>query len=150
MKTRFVLHRSGMTQLSGWGRVPTVEGQERLGETLAEVCRSASLTRGLGRSYGDASLPARPGAIVANTRLGDRVLAFDRDAGVLRAEAGFRLEQLERLTRPHGYVSPVVPGTRYVTLGGMVASDVHGKNHHVAGCIGEYVRALRLQLAAAG
>ena len=136
-----------MTQLSGWGRVPTVEGRERLGEELGEICRSASLTRGLGRSYGDASLPASAGAVVAGTRLGDRVLAFDRHFGVLRAEAGFRLEQLERLARPAGWVSPVSPGTRHVTLGGMVASDVHGKNHHVAGCIGAYVRDLRIQLA---
>jgi len=136
-----------VTVLSGWGRVPTVEGHERLGENLAEVCRPASLSRGLGRSYGDASLPARPGAVVAGTRLGDRIVAFDRATGVLRAEAGFRLEQLEHLARPAGWVSPVSPGTRHVTLGGMIASDVHGKNHHVAGCIGAYVQALRVQLA---
>jgi decaprenylphospho-beta-D-ribofuranose 2-oxidase len=136
-----------MTRLSGWGGVPAVDGIERLGESLPEVCRPASLTRGLGRSYGDASLPARPDAVVAGTRLGDRVLAFDRESGVLRAEAGFRLEQLERLTRPAGWASPVVPGTRHVTLGGMVASDVHGKNHHVAGCIGAHVRSLLIQVA---
>lgn len=136
-----------MTRLAGWGGVPAVDGLERLGESLPEVCRPATLTRGLGRSYGDASLPARANAIVAGTRLGDRVLAFDRETGVLRAEAGFRLEQLEHLTRPAGWVSPVVPGTRYVTLGGMVASDIHGKNHHVAGCFGAHVRALRVQLA---
>lgn len=136
-----------MTRIAGWGGVPAVEGDERLGESLAEVCRPASLTRGLGRSYGDASLPARAGAVVAGTRLGDRVLAFDRETGVLRAEAGFRLEQLERLTRPAGWVSPVVPGTRHVTLGGMVASDIHGKNHHVAGCIGAHVRSLLIQVA---
>jgi FAD/FMN-containing dehydrogenase len=134
-------------QLSGWGRVPTVAGRERIGEDLSAVCRSASLSRGLGRSYGDASLPASADAVVAGTRLGDRVLGFDRQAGVLRAEAGFSLQQLERLCRPAGWVSPVVPGTRHVTLGGMVASDVHGKNHHVAGCIGAHVRALRVQLA---
>lgn len=127
--------------------MPAVEGDERLGESLADVCRPASLTRGLGRSYGDASLPARAGAVVAGTRLGDRVLAFDRETGILRAEAGFRLEQLERLTRPAGWVSPVVPGTRHVTLGGMVASDIHGKNHHVAGCIGAHVRSLLIQVA---
>lgn len=136
-----------MTLLSGWGRVPTVEGDERLGENLAEICRPATLSRGLGRSYGDASLPARPGAVVAGTRLGDRIVAFDRATGVLRAEAGFRLEQLEHLARPAGWVSPVSPGTRHVTLGGMIAADVHGKNHHVAGCIGAYVQALRVQLA---
>ena len=136
-----------MARIAGWGGVPAVEGQERLGESLADVCRPASLTRGLGRSYGDASLPARAGAVVAGTRLGDRVLAFDREAGVVRAEAGFRLEQLDRLTRPAGWTSPVVPGTRHVTLGGMVASDIHGKNHHVAGCIGAHVRGLLLQVA---
>lgn len=136
-----------MTRIAGWGGVPAVEGHERLGESLADVCRPASLTRGLGRSYGDASLPARAGAVVAGTRLGDRVLAFDRETGVLRAEAGFRLAQLERLTRPAGWVSPVVPGTRHVTLGGMVASDIHGKNHHVAGCIGAHVRSLLVQVA---
>lgn len=136
-----------MTRIAGWGGVPAIEGHERLGESLADVCRPASLTRGLGRSYGDASLPACTGAVVAGTRLGDRVLAFDCDTGVLRAEAGFRLEQLERLTRPAGWVSPVVPGTRHVTLGGMVASDIHGKNHHVAGCIGAHVRSLLIQVA---
>ncbi len=136
-----------MTRIAGWGGVPAVDGQERLGESLTDVCRPASLTRGLGRSYGDASLPARDGAVVAATRLGDRVLAFDREAGILRAEAGFRLAQLERLTRPAGWVSPVVPGTRHVTLGGMVASDIHGKNHHVAGCFGAHVRSLLIQLA---
>ncbi|MCC6849293.1 MAG: FAD-binding oxidoreductase [Deltaproteobacteria bacterium] len=136
-----------MTRLAGWGGVPAVDARERVGESLPEVCRPASLTRGLGRSYGDASLPARTGAIVASTRLGDRVLAFDRVAGVLRAEAGFRLSQLEELTRPAGWVSPVVPGTRHVTLGGMVASDIHGKNHHVAGCFGAHVRSLVLQVA---
>ena len=136
-----------MARIAGWGGVPAIDGDERVGESLVDVCRPATLTRGLGRSYGDASLPARAGAVVAGTRLGDRVLAFDRDTGVLRAEAGFRLEQLDRLTRPAGWVSPVVPGTRHVTLGGMVASDIHGKNHHVAGCIGEHVRSLLIQVA---
>jgi len=136
-----------MTQLSGWGRVPTLEGLEQLGEDLAANCRAASLSRGLGRAYGDAALPWKAGAVVAGTRLGDRVLAFDRATGVLRAEAGFRLAQLEHVARAAGWVSPVSPGTRQVTLGGMVAADVHGKNHHVAGCFGAHVRGLRLQLA---
>jgi decaprenylphospho-beta-D-ribofuranose 2-oxidase len=136
-----------MTRLAGWGGVPTVDACERVGESLPEVCRPASLTRGLGRSYGDASLPARAGAIVASTRFGDRVIAFDRATGVLRAEAGIRLSQLEELTRPAGWVSPVVPGTHHVTLGGMVAADIHGKNHHVAGCFGAHVRSLLLQVA---
>lgn len=136
-----------MTRVAGWGGVPAVDACERVGEALSEVCRPASLTRGLGRSYGDASLPAQAGATVASTRLGDCVLRFDREKGVLRAEAGFRLSQLDALTRPAGWVSPVVPGTHHVTLGGMVAADIHGKNHHVAGCFGAHVRSLLVQVA---
>jgi len=136
-----------MTQLSGWGRTPVVEACERLSEELADVCRAAVLTRGLGRSYGDASLPSRPGATVACSRLADRVLSFDPESGVLRAEAGFRLSALDALVWSRGWASPVCPGTSWVTLGGMVASDIHGKNHHVAGTFGEHVRALRLLVA---
>jgi FAD/FMN-containing dehydrogenase len=136
-----------MTQLSGWGRTPVVEASERLSEDMLDVCREAVLTRGLGRSYGDASLPCRPGSTVASSRLADRVLSFDTTDGVLRAEAGFRLTSLDALVRPLGWASPVCPGTSWVTLGGMVASDVHGKNHHVAGTFGEHVRALRLLVA---
>jgi len=136
-----------MTRLSGWGRIPVVEATERLSEDLLPVCREAVLTRGLGRSYGDASLPCEPGAIVAGSRLADRVLSFDKESGVIRAEAGFRLSSLDSLVRPLGWTSPVCPGTSWVTLGGMVASDIHGKNHHVAGTFGEHVRALRMLVA---
>ncbi len=136
-----------MTRLSGWGRIPVVEATERLSENLLPACREAVLTRGLGRSYGDASLPCQPGAIVAGSRLADRVLSFDKEAGVIRAEAGFRLSSLDGLVRPLGWTSPVCPGTSWVTLGGMVASDVHGKNHHVVGTFGEHVRALRMLVA---
>ncbi|MFT7464124.1 MAG: decaprenylphospho-beta-D-ribofuranose 2-oxidase [Pseudohongiellaceae bacterium] len=136
-----------MTRLSGWGRTPVVEASERLSEEMLEVCRGAMLTRGLGRSYGDASLPHREGSTVACSRLADRVLAFDTSTGVLRAEAGFRLSTLDALARPIGWTSPVCPGTSWVTLGGMVASDIHGKNHHVAGTFGGHVRSLSLLVA---
>jgi FAD/FMN-containing dehydrogenase len=136
-----------MTLLSGWGRTPVVEATERLSEDLGDICRGAVLTRGLGRSYGDASLPCRAGATVAGSRLADRVLSFDRETGVLRAEAGFRLTALDALVRPLGWASPVCPGTGWVTLGGMVASDIHGKNHHVAGTFGEHVTGLQLLVA---
>jgi len=75
------------------------------------------------------------------------VLSFDESTGWLRAEAGFPLTELNQIFFRRGWASPVSPGTQYVTLGGMVASDVHGKNHHVAGCFGEHVRALRMRLA---
>jgi FAD/FMN-containing dehydrogenase len=136
-----------MTMLSGWGRTPWVMGHERLSEDLASACRDAALTRGLGRSYGDASLPARSGGIVAGSRRADCVLAFDRVRGVLRAEAGMSLSDLTELVRPLGWSCPVVPGTGQVTLGGMVAADVHGKNHHVAGTLGQHVTGLLLLVA---
>ena len=136
-----------LTALSGWGRGTSVRAALRLSENLEEVTREAVLTRGLGRAYGDAAQPAREGAIVAGSRLADRVLRFDRERGLLRAEAGLALDRMNRLTLPHGWYSPVVPGTQFVTLGGLVAADVHGKNHHVAGTIGEHVTALRLRVA---
>jgi FAD/FMN-containing dehydrogenase len=84
---------------------------------------------------------------VAGTVLGDRILAFDETSGLLRAEAGLSLYTLNWIFLPRGWFVPVTPGTQFVTLGGMVAADVHGGNHHVAGCIGEHVTALRLRLA---
>ncbi len=122
-------------------------GTERPSEDLSRVTLGAALTRGLGRSYGDSSLPARADDRVASSRFADRILAFDPATGVIRAEAGFSLVELNRLFMPRGWFSPVTPGTKFVTLGGMVASDVHGKNHHVEGCFGAHVRALRMRLA---
>lgn len=132
--------------LSGWGRT-FVPGDEKRSEELLDVTEGASLTRGLGRSYGDASLPAPGVREVAGTKLADRILSFDESTGVLRAEAGFTLSELLRLYLPRGFFTPVTPGTKYVTLGGMVASDVHGKNHHVDGTIGKYIQGIKLHLA---
>jgi decaprenylphospho-beta-D-ribofuranose 2-oxidase len=136
-----------VSELSGWGMYPRVQGRQRLSENLERITEGASLTRGLGRSYGDASLPAPGGAPVAGSVLADRVLAFDLDSGLVRAEAGVPLMRLNRLSLPRGWFTPVTPGTHWVTLGGMVAADVHGKNHHVAGTFGEHVRSLRMRLA---
>ena len=133
--------------LTGWGRVPVVEGREVRSEQLAAITEQAPLTRGLGRAYGDAALPAPGDAVVAGSALADRVLAFDESTGILRAEAGFSLDQLYRVFLRRGWFTPVTPGTRFVTLGGMIAADVHGKNHHRDGCIGEHVRQLTLRVA---
>ncbi len=134
--------------LSGWGRWPVVPGHELLSEDLASLTRDANLTRGLGRSYGDASLPSTPTARVVNSRLADRVIAFDAESGVLHAEAGLTLRDINRMFLPRGWFVPVTPGTSFVTLGGAVASDVHGKNHHSAGTFGKHVRRLRLRVGA--
>jgi decaprenylphospho-beta-D-ribofuranose 2-oxidase len=133
-------------EISGWGRYPFVHGEQRESEDLEAASAGASLARGLGRSYGDASLPVAGFGPAVCTRRADRILAFDAGTGVLRAEAGLSLRALNEVFPARGWASPVSPGTQYVTLGGMVASDVHGKNHHVAGCFGEYVRALRLRV----
>ena len=132
--------------LSGWGRLP-MPGREVLSEDLEAATAGAVRSRGLGRSYGDSSLPARATDRVIGTRMADRILSFDKTTGVLRVEAGVCLAELNRLFMPLGWFTPVTPGTKFVTVGGMVASDVHGKNHHVDGCFGAHVRALRLRLA---
>ncbi len=132
--------------IEGWGRIPG-PGVERFGENLDRLSEQPTLFRGLGRSYGDSSLPAASKPDVVNTTLADRVLAWDADTGVLRAEAGLSLYTMNRVFLPQGWFTPVSPGTQFVTLGGMVASDVHGKNHHVAGCFGQHVRALRMRVA---
>ncbi|MET0794060.1 MAG: FAD-binding oxidoreductase [Polyangiaceae bacterium] len=132
--------------LEGWGRLP-VPGLEILSENLERASEGAVLARGLGRSYGDSSLPASPTHRLVGTRLANRILSFDPETGVLRAEAGLSLFEMNRLFIPRGWFTPVTPGTQFVTLGGMVASDVHGKNHHVDGCFGAHVRSLRVRLS---
>jgi len=132
--------------LEGWGRLP-VPGRETLTEALETATRGAVLSRGLGRSYGDSSLPAVGTDRVVNTRMANRILSFNESTGALRAEAGLCLAELNRLYMPRGWFTPVTPGTKFVTLGGMVASDVHGKNHHCEGTFGAHVRNLKVRVA---
>ena len=139
--------RVTQTMLSGWGRVPVIAGREIRSENLEQITREVSLTRGLGRAYGDAALPSVSNTVVAGTRLADRILSFDAESGLLHAEAGLSLAQVYDVLLPRGYFTPVTPGTRFVTLGGMVAADVHGKNHHREGCFGEHVAAITLRVA---
>lgn len=135
-----------MTQnrLSGWGR-QFVNGEELQPETLEGA--PPVLFRGLGRSYGDSSLPAASSPTVVTTTRANRIISFDPATGVLRAESGFSLADMNRTFLPRGWFTPVTPGTAYVTLGGMVAADVHGKNHHVDGCFGSHVRRLKVRVA---
>ena len=132
--------------LHGWGRVD-VPGREVRSEDLSALTVARPLTRGLGRSYGDSSLPPPTDPVAASSVLADRVLSFDADTLLLRAEAGLALVDLLRLLRPRRLFPAVVPGTQHVTLGGMVAADVHGKNHHVDGCFGAHVTSLTMRVA---
>ena len=130
---------------SSWGRYPPV-GQRALALAWTSDALPATsaplLAYGMGRSYGDVCLnPAGPVLLTRELR---RFLAFDVESGVLRCEAGCTLGEVAELGLPHGWFPPVVPGTRFVTVGGAVANDVHGKNHHRAGTFGRHVRALEL------
>ncbi|MCR9073528.1 MAG: FAD-binding oxidoreductase [Alphaproteobacteria bacterium] len=97
----------------------------------------STLAHGLGRSYGDSGLNLG-GGLVRMAGL-DRLIAFDRETGLLRADAGISLDALLKVTVPAGWFLPVTPGTKFVTLGGALANDVHGKNHHLAGSFGRHV-----------
>lgn len=134
------------TSLSAWGRVSS-PGISVDSSDLETDSLRATLFRGLGRSYGDSALPASPASVVVSTPRADRIRFFDRELGVLRAEAGLSLYTLNQLYLRQGWFIPVSPGTQFVTLGGMVAADVHGKNHHVDGCFGPHIFAIRLRVA---
>lgn len=100
------------------------------------------ITYGNGRSYGDVCLTDRGTLLLARGL--DHFIDFDPATGVLRCEAGITLTEVLALVLPYGWFLPVTPGTQYVTLGGAVANDVHGKNHHQMGSFGHHVQALEL------
>src|SRR5882672_4488144 len=136
-------------RVSGWGRFPQVETKwvdmRDVSDARAAVSGHASLiARGNGRSYGDAALNP---SCVLSTRRSDRIQAFDAASGRITVEAGLLLADLLAFTVPRGYFPPVVPGTKFVTIGGMIAADVHGKNHHVAGTFSRHVASFLLMTA---
>lgn len=118
-------------------------------QVLAPVCAATAqcpadgyLPYGAGRSYGDSCLPAK-GALLATRGMKD-VISFDPQTGRLKAQAGMLLADVLSLIIPHGWFLSVTPGTRWVTLGGALANDVHGKNHHRRGSFGAQVLAFEL------
>ncbi len=122
-------------------------GREVTDERIERLTDGAVLCRGLGRSYGDSALPP-PGVLdVATTIKADRFLSFDDRTGELTVEAGARLHDVIWAFLGRGWFVPVTPGTAYVTVGGMVAADVHGKGHHKNGCFGAHVTHLLLRTA---
>ncbi len=131
--------------LSGWGRFPVVETRESTfddEEELRTLLRDieGGIARGLGRAYGDSALAGR----VVSTRRYKRMLSFDDNTGMLHAQSGVSIADLLEVFVPRGWFPPVVPGTKYVTLGGAAAADIHGKNHHTDSSFGAHIRSLRL------
>jgi FAD/FMN-containing dehydrogenase len=136
-----------MVEMGSWGRLGTWPHRLRPLNGRAPTALpldpgSHGLAYGMGRSYGDVCL--NPGGTLWTTRSQDRFIAWDENEGVLTCEAGVLLRDIQQLFVPRGWMLPVTPGTQLVTVGGAIANDVHGKNHHVFGSFGEQVTHLRL------
>jgi len=136
-----------VTHISGWGRYPVQSCELERPERYTDLCANTDsvIARGQGRSYGDAALNEN-GRVLLTERV-NRMLDFDTEQGILCAEAGTTLAEILPVIVPKGWFLPVTPGTKFVSLGGCVAADVHGKNHHRDGSFGDHVLSLELILA---
>jgi FAD/FMN-containing dehydrogenase len=138
--------------LAGWGRFPTQNchvARPEKRRDLSAAARSEAvpnlIARGLGRAYGDAALNLDSGVLLLEKL--NRFLDFDPHTGILHAEGGVSLASIIETFVPRGYFLPVTPGTKFVTLGGAIACDVHGKNHRADGCLSEFITEFELLLA---
>jgi FAD/FMN-containing dehydrogenase len=137
-------------QVLSWGRYPKSAHQhvhkpawnDQVPEILSSAAHGSLLPYGLGRSYGDSCLNS--GRELIDCRRLNRILGFDESTGMLRCESGVTLSDIIDVFLPKGWFLPVTPGTRFVTVGGAIANDVHGKNHHCAGTFGAHVRRIGL------
>jgi decaprenylphospho-beta-D-ribofuranose 2-oxidase len=134
-------------KVSGWGNYPVIEADVRVAGRSADAraCLHASeslIARGRGRSYGDSSLNDR----ILSTLGLNRLLSFDRERGIVECEAGTSLEELLDIFVPRGWFPAVTPGTKFVTVGGAIASDVHGKNHHKEGTFTDHLLSFVIML----
>src|SRR5271170_6018587 len=134
-------------RFESWGRYPTLPAELTplywsTDFPPKSLPSAGMLPVGCGRSYGDVCLLDR--GTLLTTRGLDKLLHFNRETGVLRCEAGVTLAEILDFAVPRGFFLPVTPGTKYVTVGGAIANDIHGKNHHVAGTFGNHLQSLEL------
>lgn len=131
--------------VTNWGNYPVVKKEFKSEENYQKIKEfvlnhNEVIARGNGRCYGDAALAE---AIFSTTKL-NKFISFDRLNGVIECEAGMLLSEVLEVTVPQGYFLSITPGTKFITLGGAIASDVHGKNHHSEGCFVECVLSFKL------
>lgn len=131
-----------MTKITSWGKYPLINAKVLTPPSAKHVARinEKFITRGLGRSYGDSALSEK---IVLSKHL-NHFISFDDETGLLCCEAGISLDEILSVFVPKGWFLTVTPGTKFVTVGGAIASDVHGKNHHIEGSFGNHVTSLKL------
>ncbi len=134
------------TEYTGWGRALRASAEIARPErarTLAELAaENPAPAIGMRRSYGDVALNDG-GRAIDMTRL-DRIIGFDEQTGIVHVEAGVNIGALGLAFAPRGWIPPVMPGTGFATIGGCIANDVHGKNHHVVGSFGQHVTEITL------
>lgn len=134
--------------IANWGNYPVMESEEKLfsfDEQLATIIKESKqfIPRGNGRCYGDASLADE----TVNTLKYDKILSFDTVHGIFECQSGLMLDQILEVVVPKGWFLPVTPGTKFITIGGAVGSDVHGKNHHVDGSFSNHIVEMDIVLA---
>jgi decaprenylphospho-beta-D-ribofuranose 2-oxidase len=138
-----------LTTLAGWGANLRVECSltepSFLPDVVAVFDRSGTIARGLGRSYGDCAINEN-GQVIGTSNL-DRFLSFDEHTGILICEAGVSLESIIEIFAPRGWFPMITPGTKFVTVAGCIANDIHGKAHHAQGCFSSCVEAMTVLLA---
>lgn len=136
-----------MVAVSSWGRLDSAEHEVVAISDRHQVAKQLKNSRlgvahGMGRSYGDVCL--NPNGVLWNTTGLDRFISFNEDSGRLVCEAGVLLRDIQQLTLPRGWILPVTPGTQLITVGGAIANDVHGKNHHALGSFCDHVQHITL------